>query len=163
MSKKSESFPRYVKQAPYISYIHACTLPCDKLSPFLRALQLYSRYLVLSQRRHSLFITSQAAELSNLLIVIVEINVPRPPPVRRHKLLIALGSRVDRVPAEHALQAHAYALDVLHGRPALLAEEVEADDAVGVDVRVHWDAAILGGGGGDRGWRGGECDFWWFW
>jgi hypothetical protein len=40
------------------------------------------------------------------------------------------------------LDAHAYAGDALDRAPALLAEQVEANDAVGVDVGMHGDRAI---------------------
>ena len=49
----------------------------------------------------------------------------------------------------------------MHGRPAGAGEEVEADDAVAVDVWMDGDGAVRagrrGGGGGD------ECDFGGFW
>lgn len=78
-------------------------------------------------------------------------------------------SLVLRVAGQHALQAHADALDVLHRTPAGGAEEVEADDAVAVDVWMHGDGAGRrgrgrgkgrgGGGGGGGGGAGDEHDF----
>lgn len=74
--------------------------------------------------------------------MIIKIDIPRSPPIIRHERLVALGSLVLGIARQHALQGHAYALYVLDGAPALLAEEVEADDAVGVDVRVHGDGSV---------------------
>ena len=62
----------------------------------------------------------------------------------------ALGARVA---GEHALDADAHALHVMHGRPALRPEQVEADDAVAVDVRVQRDGPRDGVGERD------ECRF----
>lgn len=90
----------------------------------------------------------------NGIVVVVELNIPRPLPVGAYKFLIAGGPLVLGVSRQHALQAHTHALDVLDGAPALLAEEVEADDAVGVDVRVHRDGSV---GGLDEGHLGGFC------
>jgi len=72
--------------------------------------------------------------------MIVKINISRSSPIIGHELLIPLRPLILRVPRQHALQTHAYALYVLDGRPALLAEEVETDYAVRVDVRVdgYW-------------------------
>lgn len=66
-------------------------------------------------------------------------NIPRPPLITRHKLLIPRRPLVLGIRSQHALDTHAHALDRLHGRPASAAEEVEADDAVAVDVRVDGD------------------------
>ena len=87
--------------------------------------------------------------------MVEKVNVFRPQAVGFHKLLVPWRPLVLGVAREHALQAHANALNILYWAPALLAEEVQADDAVAVDVRVHGDLAF--GGGGD-----GEGYFWWF-
>lgn len=86
--------------------------------------------------------------------MIIKINVPRTLPVRFHKLSIPRRPLVLCVSGQHGLQTHAHAFDVLHGRPAGGAEEVETDYAVAVDVGVHGDVA---------GWGDGEdeCYFWW--
>ena len=86
--------------------------------------------------------------------MVVEVYVPWPQAVPPDELLVAWRSLVLGVPCQHALQAHAHALDVLHGAPALLAEEVEADDAVGVDVGVHRDRSV---GQVDEGYLGRFC------
>lgn len=69
-------------------------------------------------------------------------HILRPQLVPFDELLVAWRPLVLAVPREHALEAHADALDVLHGRPALPIQQVEADEAVGVDVRVDGDGAI---------------------
>jgi hypothetical protein len=88
--------------------------------------------------------------------MILKPYIPRPLRVQPHKILVPRGPLVLRVARQHALQAHAYALDVLHGRPAGRAEEVETDDAVAVDVGVDGDFADEGGGVWGRGGGGGE-------
>lgn len=115
-------------------------------------------------------------------------NIPRALRITPHKRLIPLRPLVLCVAREHALDTHAHAFDILHRAPACGAEQIEADDAVGVDVRVDWDVADGGGGrvGGcaaiglwdRRGGRGGvggcergagrgqnaeEDNFGWFW
>lgn len=55
------------------------------------------------------------------------------------KLLIARWPLVFGITGQHALETHAYRLHILDGRPALRTEQVETDDAVGVDVRVDGD------------------------
>jgi len=106
--------------------------------------------------------------------MILKPYIPRPLRIQPHEILVPRGALVLRVARQHALQAHAHALDVLHGRPAGRAEEVEADDAVAVDVGVDGDStddggAGRGGGGGGVGGGGGggggdvqEDDFGWF-
>ena len=74
--------------------------------------------------------------------MVVEIDIPRSEPVCPYELLVAGRPLILRVPCQHALQAHAHTLDILHGAPALLSEEIEADDAVGVDVGMYWDGSI---------------------
>jgi hypothetical protein len=81
-----------------------------------------------------------------------KVDIPRPLSVVAHKVLIALGPLLLRVGRQHALQADAYTLDVVDGRPALSVEQVEADDAVGVNVRVPRDGVAVGAT---------ECHFWW--
>ncbi len=78
------------------------------------------------------------------MIVIIEMNIPRTLQVAPHKLFIPRRTFVLVVARQHALDAHAYALDVLHGAPALIAQQVQTDDAVGVDMGVHRDGAIRG-------------------
>lgn len=69
--------------------------------------------------------------------MILKRNIPGQAPIMPDENAIALGPLVLGVAGQHALQADADALDVLHGAPALAVEQVEADDAVAVDVRVH--------------------------
>lgn len=92
---------------------------------------------------------------SHRVILIEKPDVPRPQRVPPHEILIPRRSLVLAVAGQHALDAHAHALDVLDGAPAGAAEEVEADDAVGVDVRVHGDFAVVAD---DEGYFGGFCE-----
>ena len=76
------------------------------------------------------------------VIVVEKVDIFRPQAVAAHKLLVPWRALTLSVSREHALQAHADALDILHRAPPLLAEEVEADDAVGVYVRVDGDRPV---------------------
>jgi hypothetical protein len=88
----------------------------------------------------------------NVVIVVVELDVSGPLPVAAHKVLVAWGALVLGVAREHALQRHAHTLDVLDRAPALVAEQVKADDAIRVYVRVHRYRMIPVVGKGDL-WR----------
>lgn len=76
-----------------------------------------------------------------VIILIDKRNITDPATIIRHELTIPRRPLVPRVRRQHTLYAHADALDRLHGRPAGRAEQVETDDAVAVDVGVHWDWA----------------------
>jgi len=76
------------------------------------------------------------------IVVVIKINVPWSPSIISHKVFVAFWPLVLRIAGQHTLYAHAYALDILHGTPALGAEEVEADYAVGVNVWVHRDRTV---------------------
>ena len=84
-----------------------------------------------------------------------KINIPRPLRIIPDEILIALGPLLLRITRQHALQTDADALDIVHWRPPRAVEQVEADDAVGVDVRVPGDrvrgVADKGDFGGLRG------------
>lgn len=56
------------------------------------------------------------------------------------------------------MDTHADAFNRLHRRPAGRAEEVEADDAVAIDVGVHGDGPWGIGCTGEFD----KLDFWWF-
>ena len=88
-------------------------------------------------------------------ILIDEPDVSGPLCVPANEILVAGGTLVFGVARQHALDAHADALDVVHGAPALVAKQVEADDTVGVDVRVNGDSPLRR--------FGYECDFRRFW
>jgi hypothetical protein len=107
---------------------------------------------------------------SDLVIMKHKVDIPRPLPISPHKLFIARRPLLLRVARKHRLQTNADRLDIVDGRPARSIEEIEADDAVGVDVWVPGDGVGLGadehyfGGlrsksqlrfGGDGGRRGG--------
>jgi len=63
----------------------------------------------------------KAFSLSDTGIVVVEIDVSGALSVASYKLLIAGGPLVLGVSRQHALEAHADALHVLHWTPSLLA------------------------------------------
>ena len=81
-------------------------------------------------------------------------NVLWAPVHTAHELVISLRTLVLGVAAQHALDAHAHALNALHGRPTrVAAEKIEADDAVGVDcciVSLHISNGIDGTYCGDE-------------
>lgn len=83
--------------------------------------------------------SSPSRPASNRAILIDKSNVPWPLRISSDKLLIARRPLIFCITGQHALEAHAYRLHILDGRPALRAEQVETDDAVGVDVRVDGD------------------------
>lgn len=72
----------------------------------------------------------------HFVIVKGKLDVPRPRCVVPYEVLVAWWPLLLRVAREHALETHADALYVVHGAPAGSVEEVEADNAVGVDVWV---------------------------
>ena len=63
-------------------------------------------------------------------------NIPRPLGIIPHEILIALRPLLLRITRKHTLQTDTHTLDVVNRRPTGTVEQVEADDAVGVDVRV---------------------------
>lgn len=85
---------------------------------------------------------SPASHVSDGVIVIVEVDVSGSLPVTAHELFVAGGPLVLGIAGQHALDAHADTLNVLHWTPSLLAEKIQADDAVGVDVGVHRDWTV---------------------
>ena len=74
--------------------------------------------------------------------MVKELDVAGSQLVSSYKVLVTGGPLVLVVARQHALDAHADTLDTLDRAPALLAEQVEADDAVGVYVRVHGDRTV---------------------
>lgn len=73
---------------------------------------------------------------SDLVVVEHKVDVPRSLRVVLDKVLVARRPLLLCVAGEHALQADTHALHVVNRAPALFVEKVEADNAVGVDVRV---------------------------
>lgn len=63
-------------------------------------------------------INAQRHSHSHIIVVVEEIDIPRPTAVIRHEFTIPGGPLVARVGRKHALDAHADALDRLNGRPA---------------------------------------------
>jgi len=68
-----------------------------------------------------------------------EADIPRPLLVVPYKVLISRWSLLLRIACKHTLQAHTYTLYVMNWRPARTVEQVQANDAVGVNVRVPRD------------------------
>ena len=83
--------------------------------------------------------------------MVVEADVPRPLSIPPHEVVITGWPLVLGVARQHALNAHAYAFDILHGAPSLATQKIETNDAVGVDVRMHGDGAVRGFHEGDFG------------
>lgn len=69
--------------------------------------------------------------------MVEELDVFWTEPVPADKILVPRRALILGVPRQHALKAHTDTLDVLHRTPSLLAEEVEADDAVRVYVGMN--------------------------
>lgn len=76
------------------------------------------------------------------VVVVEKLYVSRSLSITSHKVLIAWWSLVLVVTRQHALDAHADTGDALNGTPALLAKQIETDNAVGVYVRVHGDGTV---------------------
>jgi len=87
--------------------------------------------------------------LSYVLIVIVKIDVPWAQPVRPDKLLVSRRPLRLGIARQHALDAHADALHILDGTPALVAQKIQADEAVRVDMRVQRNRPVGGPNEGD--------------
>jgi len=69
-------------------------------------------------------------------------NIPRPLGIIPHEILIALRPLLLRITRKHTLQTDTHTLDVVNRRPTGTVEQIEADDAVGVDVGVHWNRTV---------------------
>jgi hypothetical protein len=79
---------------------------------------------------------------SDLVVVEHKVDVPRSLRVVLDKVLVTRRPLLLCVAGEHALQADTHALHIVNRAPALFVEEVETDDAVGVDVRVPWNGML---------------------
>jgi hypothetical protein len=103
-------------------------------------------------KRHMLCHNHICLMRSYRIVMKDEVDITRPLGVVPHKVVITLWSLLLGVARKHALQAYAYALDVVDRRPALTVEQVETNDAVRVDVRVprDWVGVVAR-----------ECDFRW--
>lgn len=69
--------------------------------------------------------------------MIVKVDVPRPQSIALDEFIVSRRSLVLRVASQHALKAHADALDILYRTPSLLTKKIETDDAIRVYVRVY--------------------------
>lgn len=74
--------------------------------------------------------------------MVVEIDVPGPQAVASDELFVARRPLILGIARQHALETHADTLDVLYRAPSLLSQEIEADDAVRVDVRMYGYGSI---------------------
>jgi hypothetical protein len=83
-------------------------------------------------------------------------DIPRPLSIISDKVLIPLRSLLLGVAREHALQAYTHAFNIVDGGPTGAVKQVEADDAVGVDV---WVPGYGAGFGAEEDYFGGlGCD-----
>lgn len=94
-----------------------------------------------------------------IVVLVDKVDVADATAVGGDEFLVTGGSFVAGIGGQHALQTHANALDVLHGRPTGRAEEIEADNAVAIDVGVDGNRAGCTG----RGVAFDELDLWGFW
>jgi hypothetical protein len=73
------------------------------------------------------------------MIVEQEVDIPWPLSIASHECFVSRRPLILRIACQHTLQTHTHALYIVHRAPALFVEQIEADDAVGVDVRMHGD------------------------
>jgi hypothetical protein len=76
-------------------------------------------------------------------------NIPRPLRIISHEILVSLRPLLLIITTEHTLQTNTHALDIMYRGPARAVEQVETDDAVGVDVWVPGYGARVGADEGD--------------
>jgi hypothetical protein len=93
--------------------------------------------------KHTTDQTSSNLGVGNLYIVILidEVDITDATAVGGNELLVTGGSLIAIVGGKHALKAHADALNCLHWGPAGGAQEIKADNAIAVDMGMHWDCA----------------------
>lgn len=93
--------------------------------------------------------SSNSGRARNLYVVILvdKVDVTDATAVGGNEFLVAGRSLITIVGGKHALKAHADALNCLYRRPTGGTQEVKADNAIAVDVGMHWDRAGCAGGG----------------
>ncbi len=74
--------------------------------------------------------------------MVIELHVPGTQPVAPDELFVPRWTLVLRVARKHALNTHANALYVLDWTPTLSTEEIQADEAIRVDMRMHGNRPI---------------------
>lgn len=79
--------------------------------------------------------------LSDVIIIILKMDIPWPAPIRHDKILVPWRSFIACIRRQHTLDTNTDALDRLHRRPARRTKQVQTDNPVAVDVRVHGDRA----------------------
>lgn len=73
---------------------------------------------------------------SDLVVVEHKVDITWSLCVVPYEVFITLRSLLLRITRQHALQADADTLNVVHWRPTRAVEKIKTDDAVGVDVRM---------------------------
>jgi hypothetical protein len=76
------------------------------------------------------------------VVMVIELHVPRAQPVAPNKLFISGRALVLCIASEHALDTHADALYILNRTPTLSTEEIQADEAIRIDMRMHGNRSI---------------------
>jgi hypothetical protein len=76
------------------------------------------------------------------VVMVIELHVPWAQPVAPYKLFVPGRALVLCISSEHALDTHADALHVLNWTPTLSTEEIQADDAICIDMRMHGNWSI---------------------
>lgn len=70
----------------------------------------------------------------HIVVVVKEIDIPGPPSIVVDEIGITWGPFIPRVRSQHALDTHADALDGLNRRPPRGTQQIQADDAIAVDM-----------------------------
>ena len=79
---------------------------------------------------------------SHARVVIIEVDVLRALCISPHEILITRWSLILCVTRQHALDAHAHTFHILYRTPPLSTQQIQADDAIRVDMRVDWDWTV---------------------
>jgi hypothetical protein len=74
--------------------------------------------------------------------MIIELHVPRAQAVASDELFVPGRALVLCITSEHALDTHADALYVLNRAPTLSTKEIQADETIRVDMRMHRNWSI---------------------
>jgi hypothetical protein len=77
-------------------------------------------------------------------IIIIEVDVLWTLCISPHEILITRRPLILRVAREHALNAHAHALHILDRTPPLATQQIQADNAIGVNMWMDGDWTVWG-------------------
>jgi hypothetical protein len=98
------------------------------------------------QKKLSVTRNACAAPIKSLIlysvVMVIELHVPRAQPVAPNKLFVPGRTLVLCIASQHALDTHADALYVLNRAPTLSTKEIQADEAIRVDMRMHGNWSI---------------------